>query len=135
MSRPTFSLHTGGSGKTTMATRLYNRIPSLPQRAMLNLDADDPQGKQTQKHLVSALEQLGATDVNDSANAAQLLTRLRDLVAKTPVLLVVDNVWSAAQLDGLLPTTFHPGSQLIITSRLTDLRDSASYRVSLSLGA
>jgi hypothetical protein len=125
----------GGIGKTTMATHLYNHLslgPSFPKCAQISLDADDSKGTHTQRHLVSALKQLGATDVNDSAPAAQLLTRLRGLVAAGPVLLFVDNAWTATQLDGLLPTSFHPGSRLIITSRHADLRDSDSYWVSLS---
>jgi hypothetical protein len=114
-----------------MATRLYSRTPLFPQRAIIRLSANDPLGDQTQQHLVSALKQLGATDM-DGLDRAQLLTRLQNLVAETPVLLCVDNVWSAAQLDGLLPTSFHPGSRLIITSRLADLR-SSTYEVSVPL--
>jgi hypothetical protein len=50
------------------------------------------------------------------------------------VLLFVDNAWAADQLDGLLPTSFHLSSRLIVTSRHADLSDSDSYSVSLSLG-
>ena len=117
-----------------MATRLYNRLsqtPAFPRCATISLDADDTQGKETKQHLVSTLEQLGARGIKETAHAAQLLTRLRELVAAGPVLLFVDNAFTSAQLDGLLPTSFHPGSRLIITSRFGDLRDSASYRVSL----
>jgi hypothetical protein len=132
-----YPCHAGGVGKTTMATHLYNHLflgPSFPKCATISLDADDSKGTHTQRHLVSALKQLGATDVNDSAPAAQLLTRLRGLVAVGPVLLFVDNVWAADQLDKLLPASFHPGSRLIITSRQADLSDSDIYRVSVSLG-
>ena len=118
-----------------MATRLYNCLAKeFPHCATVSLDADDPQGAQTQRHLVSALEQLGATNVKDNAPAAELLMRLRELVAADPVLLFVDNVWTTDQLDRLLPPSFHPGSRLIITSRLADLRGSNSYQVSVSYG-
>ena len=120
-----------------MAVRLYNRLSqAFPKRAIVRLEADDAQGKETQRHLVSALKQLGATGVNDSVDAAELLTRLRDLLGAGPVLLCVDNAWTATQLDGLLPcgllTSFQPGSRLIVTSRFAELRDSASYWVSVS---
>ena len=118
-----------------MATRLYYRMSqAFAQRATIRLEADDPNGKETQRHLVSALKQLGATGVDNSPNAAQLLARLRELVAARPVLLFVDNAWTAAQLDGLLPTSFHPDSRLIITSRLAYLRVSASYWVRVCVG-
>ena len=114
-----------------MATRLYNCLSHLfPRRAAVRLDADDPLGKQTQRHLFGALKQLGATGVDDSEDAAQLLTKMQDLVAAVPVLLFMDNAWTAAQLDGLLPTSLQPGSRLIITSRSDELGASASYRVS-----
>jgi hypothetical protein len=118
-----------------MAERLFDRmLPSLPQRAIIRLEADDPKGKQTQQHLVRTLQQLGATAVNEWADEAQLLTRLRELVVKTPVLLFIDNVWNAAQLDRLLPTSFHSGSWLIFTSRLTDVWGNASCQVSVCCG-
>jgi hypothetical protein len=113
-----------------MAERLYDRMPSFPQRAIVRLDADDTQGNHTQRHLFRTLQQLGVTGINESTDAVQLLTRLRELVVKGPVLLLVDNVWSATQL----PTSFHPGSRLIFTSRLTDLWGNASYAVSVSHG-
>ena len=130
-----FPCRAGGSGKTTMAIRLYDRLTNpFPQRAEVRLDADDTLGKESKRHLVSALKQLGATGVDDADDAAQLLTRLRELVAAGPVLLFVDNVWTGDQLDGLLPISFHPSSLVIITSRFADLRASASYRVSGSHG-
>ena len=118
-----------------MAVRLYNRLSqAFPKRAIVRLDADDTQEK-TQPHLVSVLKQLGATGFNDSADAAELLTRLQDLLGAAPVLLFVDNALTATQLDGLLPcgliTSFQPGSRLVVTSRFAELRDSASYRVSV----
>ena len=65
-----------------MAIRLYDRLTNpFPQRAVVRLDADDTLGKESKRHLVSALKQLGATGVDDADDAAQLLTRLRELVA------------------------------------------------------
>jgi hypothetical protein len=122
---------TGGIGKTTMAKRLCNRLSqAFPKRAVISLDADDHDGKESQRHLASALKQLGAKDDASSASAAELLTRLARLVAQEPVLLVVDNVWTSDQLDNLLPRSFHPGSRLIVTSRFAELGSSGCYRVS-----
>ena len=125
-----FARHAGGSGKTTMAVRLYNRVSqAFSKRAIVRLDAGDTQEKM-QQHLARMLKRLGAKD------AAELLTRLQGLLGAGPVLLCVDNAWTAAQLDGLLPcgllTSFQPGSRLIVTSRFAELRDSASYWVSVS---
>jgi hypothetical protein len=132
---PSFPRYAGGSGKTTMAVRLYNRLSqAFPKRAIVRLEADDAQGKETQRHLVSALKQLGATGVNEAADPAELITRLRDLMGAGRVLLCVDNALTATQLDGLLPsgllTSLQPGSRLIVTSRFAELQDSASYWVS-----
>ena len=114
-----------------MARRLRNRLSqTFPMRAVITLDADDLAGKDTQQHLVGALRQLGAKNVHDLDDAAELFTRLQRLVTKQPVMLVVDNVWTAAQLDNLLPRSFHPGSRLIITSRFNELRHSGCYQVS-----
>ena len=119
-----------------MALRLYNCLSkAFPKRAIVRMDANDTQGKETQQHLVSALKQLGATGFNESADAAELLTRLRDLLGAGPVLLCVDNALTATQLDGLLPSgvlnSFQRGSWIIVTSRFAGLKDSASYRVSV----
>jgi hypothetical protein len=114
-----------------MATRLYDRVSqAFPQRAVVRLDGDDFTGNETQRHLVSALTQLGATGVDESADAAELHTRLRVLLGAGPVLLFVDNAWTPDQLDGLLPTSFHTDSRLIITSRFAELGSSTIYRVS-----
>jgi hypothetical protein len=113
-----------------MARLLFNHMSQhFPKAAFVELDTDDLQGRRTQQLLVSALVQLGATRVNNRAPAPQLLMRLRELVKSEPVLLVVDNVWTAAQLDSLLPTSFHAGSRLVLTSRSFDLRSSFTYRV------
>ena len=97
--------------------------------AYVELETDDLQGKQTQQKLVHTLKQLGATGIDEASNAAQLLTRLQDLVKAKPVLLVVDNVWTAGQLDGLLPTSFHTGSRLMLTSRASQLGESDAFKV------
>ena len=108
-------LYAGGSGKTTMAERLYNRLSqAFPKRAIVRLDADDTLGKETQQHLARVLEQLGSTGVKGSTDVAELQTRLRHLLSVGPVLLCVDNALNVAQLDALLPcgliTSFQPGS-------------------------
>jgi hypothetical protein len=109
-----------------MARLLFNRLSQSFSKAAF---IDDVQGGQAQQQLVGALRALGMTGVDDRAPAAGLLTRLQELVAAEPVLLVVDNVWTADQLDGLVPTRFHSDSLLVVTSRFTDLAQSASYRV------
>jgi hypothetical protein len=115
-----------------MAERLCNRLSqAFPKRAVISLDEDDRTGKDTQRHLVSALKQLGAKDIDDSAGAAELLTQLQQLVEQQPVVLLVDNVWTHQQLDRLLPKSFHSNSRLLITSRFAELGNSSCYRVSV----
>eukprot|EP00878_Enallax_costatus_P038372 GHUV01043584.1.p1 GENE.GHUV01043584.1~~GHUV01043584.1.p1 ORF type:complete len:350 (+),score=45.47 GHUV01043584.1:261-1310(+) len=58
------------------------------------------------------------------ASAAKLLRTLHEYVRNKAVLILVDNVWSAGQVDKLLPGVFGKGSRIIITSRSSRLPDS-----------
>jgi hypothetical protein len=121
--------HAGGSGKTVMARLLFNRLaPRFLHRAFIRLNPEDG-SRELQQHLVAALEGLGAAKFNKQQDAAQLLNVLAEFVRKRSVLLVVDNVWTAEQLDGLLPAALGPGSKVIITSRFKSLRGSRHYQV------
>lgn len=110
-----------------LARLLYDRLaPSFMHRAFMQINAQAGDG-QVQHILGGALEQLGAS--KDKGGAAAQLDQLKALVKSTAVLLVIDNVWTASQLDGLLPTEFHEGSRIIISSRQPGLPHSTSYEV------
>lgn len=63
-----------------------------------------------------ALKGMGAT-VESGLPRHALQKHMRTFVETRKVLLVIDNVWDAEQLDTLLPTRFHEDSVVIITCR------------------
>ena len=98
-----------------MARLLFNRLsPGFSRSALVELETEVG-GQQLHSHVASALEQLGATNVNGSLPS--LTARLQEHLARSKVLVVIDNVWTAEQLDTLLPRQFGEGSCLVITSR------------------
>jgi hypothetical protein len=81
----------------------------------------------TAQHLAAALKALGAS--GEAADSVAVLScRLKDLVRGRKVLLVLDNVWKAAELNALLPVTWGKGSTVIVTSRSARFTDSAAWR-------
>jgi hypothetical protein len=125
--------YAGGSGKTTMVQLLFNHLsPRFTNRAIIYLDAQDLQGTKTQEHLGNMLHQLGMQAVDRFLPAPTLLKQLQHFVASKSVLLVIDNVWTAEQLDGLLPADYGAGSHLLITSREESLLGSRGWQVSLT---
>lgn len=120
----------GGLGKTTMAKLLFNRLsPSFTHRAFIELNASDGP-TEARKHLVNALEQLGASNIRREAAATVLRTSLQDFVRDRAVFLVLDNVWTADQLDYLLPDQIGAGSRVIVTSRISSMPSSRAWQVS-----
>jgi predicted AAA+ superfamily ATPase len=117
----------GGSGKTTLAKQLFTRLArSFSHFAFLELKADG-NSESTAQHLPAALEAMGVESANVTAVPA-LRQMLLDSVREKKVLYVLDNVWSANQLDALLPSFSNNGSIVIITSRLKALTDSSAWR-------
>lgn len=115
-------LYAGGCGKTTLATLLFNRLaPKHQHTAFLELDINQ---RVTSQQLCSLLKQLGASGFNEGSSAKELHVKLQEYVLDKRVLLVVDNVWSAEQLDNLLPESFWQGSCVIVTSRSSKMPDS-----------
>jgi hypothetical protein len=120
-----------------MAWLLYNSLSSqFHSRANIDLPRirknQDIDCFQQQKLLCSMLQQLGKTDINNAWSASELLTVLQDHIMRKPVLLLLDNVGSAKQLDELLPVKWHSSSCLIITSRSKCMSSSRVWKVSSS---
>lgn len=114
-----------------MARLLYNRLTrehysSFAGSAFIQLHLEGIQDART--GLNSALDLLGVSNTN-----MQEPTKLQELLAKhvkrNKVLLVIDNVNHANQLDKLLPRGFAEGTKIIITSRMTSLSASRVYQV------
>eukprot|EP00878_Enallax_costatus_P026834 GHUV01028837.1.p1 GENE.GHUV01028837.1~~GHUV01028837.1.p1 ORF type:complete len:381 (+),score=114.44 GHUV01028837.1:947-2089(+) len=127
----------GGLGKSTMARQLYNRLtPRFLHSAFVELPYVEPDiihdrcSMDLSKHLVSTLQQLGAHGFSEYNSAPILTSKLMEYVRDRDILLVLDNVWTAQQLDNLLPQDFGSGSCLVITSRDREMPQSDTWRVS-----
>jgi hypothetical protein len=115
----------GGSGKSTMAKLLFNRLEragGFSHTAFVEIQVGDGADK-TAQHLATALKALGAMG-EESDGAAVLSRKLKEFVKGKRALFVLDNVWTASQLTALLPTEWEAGSVIIVTSRFEDFTDS-----------
>jgi hypothetical protein len=120
----------GGIGKTTMGELLYNQLAHrFRHSAIVRSTADS--GDMLMERLSGLLTDLRCPGPQPHADITQLQSLLRTFVQGKAVLLLVDNVCSAQQLDDLLPlvSCFGPGSRVIITSRLASIPDSDQYKV------
>ena len=71
----------------------------------------------------NSLKVLGANrDASEGPRA--LLSKLKSNVADNRVILVLDDVWTASQLDNLLPTTWGAGSAVVISNHFDRLTES-----------
>jgi hypothetical protein len=134
-------VYVGGRGKSTMAKILYNRLKGgFPHSAFVEIQVDDGADK-TAQHLSSALKGLGAKGKASEGEAA-LSAKLKSFVKGKKVLLVVDNVWMARQLDALLPVQWGEGmpvqwgegSKVIVTSRFQSFQSNFWPQVRAVLG-
>jgi len=130
---PAWVVATGGSGKTEMARLLFNALaPRFTHRAYLSLNPEDSR-QQLQQDLGQLLKGLGMS--GPLASSLELLQiKLQTFVQGKAVLLVVDNVWTAEQLDTLLPPPrcFGSGSRVVVTSRCKSLATDGSKRYLVS---
>jgi hypothetical protein len=120
-------LYAGGSGKSTLAKVLYNRLAgSFPHSVFVEILQEDGANK-TAQHLTTALTGLGGKIMGSAAQPV-LSQQIRELVMDKKVLFVLDNVWTASQLDKLLPAKWGDGSVVIVTSRFRSLSESQCWR-------
>jgi hypothetical protein len=127
-------------GKTSMAMLMYNLLAGrFPHRAIVKLEAEDMGGKLTER-LSGLLRDLGFQG-QQLHDIERLQSQLHTFVKDRAVLLLVDNVCDAQQLDALLPqapqaatgaTSFASGSRVIITSRLASMPVSNRYKVGVA---
>jgi hypothetical protein len=120
-------MRAAGRGKSTLAKVLFKRLAGkFSHRAFVEIQEGHGQ-EETAHHLAAAVHGLGATG-RVAEGAAVLSSRLQGHVRDRKVLLVLDNVWTASQLDALLPSAWGAGSTVIVTSRSASFPDSDAWR-------
>jgi hypothetical protein len=109
----------GGVGKTTLARGLFQHLSSGSLRFsnlhFLEVGQDAPlQEKQRQ-----LIRLLAGSSMPTAGSAAQLQQQLEQCTRHAgPLLLVLDDVWTAAQRDGLLClSALSAGSRVVLTGR------------------
>ena len=114
----------GGIGKTTLAKAVFNALhSSFASRSCflaVGSAADDVKLQQLQQQMLREL--CGIERDTGSVDKAGLQRRLQG----SPVLLVVDDIWSAEQRDALL-VPLEPGSRVLLTTRNAQLLRSPSH--------
>ncbi|GLJ55316.1 hypothetical protein SUGI_1187010 [Cryptomeria japonica] len=120
----------GGSGKTTLAKEIFNKRCSAMDRSSFLFDLRDAAGRgllvEKQKKLLEDLDVKGVTFDNIHEGKGILKSRSRSI----SVLIVLDDVDRADQLDALLPAreTLGHGSLIVVTTRELDVLKS--WRIS-----
>jgi DNA-binding SARP family transcriptional activator/Tfp pilus assembly protein PilF len=107
-----------GSGKTTLAVHVANRLAARFPEAQLFIDlkGHDPAEKlDSPAALTTLLRQLGTPAGRIPPDPGDRLDRWRRDLAGRRVIIVLDNAADAAQVRPLLPTA--PGNLVIVTSR------------------
>jgi DNA-binding SARP family transcriptional activator len=109
----------GGVGKTALAVHLAHRLavdhPEGQYFADLHGFAADQDPVQPADALGTLLRQAGVPQESISPDLAARSLRWRDQVANRRVVVVLDNVFDAAQIRDLIPAG--PGAAVLVTSR------------------
>ena len=110
----------GGIGKTTLATAVYNDLTAdfVGDSCFLRVgrNASHAELLKLQRQMLKELFDI-KLEISDMISARQ---QLEQRMGSRRVLLVIDDVWNAEQLDVLL-VSVAPGSRVVVTTRREDL--------------
>ena len=119
----------GGIGKTTLAKAVYNDLKAefVDTNCFLSVgrDADDAKLQELQRQMLKELCGIALEVSHGDSGRQQLELRM----GSRRVLLVIDDVWSSAQLDALL-VSFAPGSRVLVTTRSESLLRRRAIHIS-----
>jgi len=109
----------GGSGKTTLMRTILNDSDiqsAFSGISMVYVD-DGPDVLQRQQQIWRAL--LGSLPFPESDDAETIAQQLRERLSSRKVLIVLDNVWVASDIEHLTVINPQSGSMIIVTTRVT----------------
>ncbi len=117
---------TGGIGKTTLAMEVYNHFVSC-QRFERYCFLQDVRSSQTYVLQNKVLHDLGVGLESSCNDQVEYTRRLREAMKDQRVLVIVDDVSDANQLEALIPEIDELGSEcrIVITSRRHDVLEDA----------
>lgn len=126
----------GGSGKTTLARKLYNH-PSIKESFSCKAWVSVSQDWSTIHLLSEILRQVSgpkeSAKINNGSSVPELVAELRDILRKESYLVVLDDVWEKKALIEMRPVLLCGGGKIIITSRKLEVAEFRNLQCNLHI--